>query len=128
MTQLRITSSMAIAGDPLPKELLNLSWEDLNPEIVESARLHFLGPLSQDQRFVNDSPMDAFTIYMRIREETPEGKELGHLTGTWCAWHGIFTIEDHRRALEAYRRGEWRTPYPNGPEGSPPPWPRRPGF
>ena len=116
---------MAIPGDPLPEEISNLSWTDLNPEIVELVRLHLLGPLSQDQRYVNDSPGDAFDLYMKIREETPEGIRMGNLISGWCRWHGVFTIADHRKALEAFRRGEWQTPYPNGPVGSPPPLPRR---
>ena len=117
---------MAIPGPPLQKELLNLSWTDLNPEIVESARQHFLGPLSPDPRYRDTAPSDAFRLYTCIREETPEGWILGDLTGSWCRWHGIFTIADHRAALEAYRRGEWVTPYPNGPVGSPPPLPTYP--
>jgi hypothetical protein len=119
---------MAIPGPPLTRELSTLSWSDLTPETVELARLHFLGPLSQDPRYMNRDPMDAFDLYTKIREDTPEGKEIGYLMVDWCLWHGIFTIADHRKALEAFRRGEWQTPYPNGPEGTPPPYPRRPGF
>lgn len=58
----------------------------------------------------------------------PGGAETGGLVGSWCLWHAVYTIADHRKALEAYRKGEWVTPYPEGPVGSPPPLPRRPGF
>ncbi len=78
-------------GPPLPAQLCNLSWTDLNPEIVESARQHFLGPLLPDPRYKDRAQGDSFDLYCRIREETPEGLKLGNRISGWCDWHGIFT-------------------------------------
>lgn len=116
---------MAIQGPPLPKELCNLLWTDFNPEVVESARLHFLGPLSQDPRYMDRDPGSAFDLFTLFRENSEEELLMGNRMSGWCRWHGIFTIADHRKALEEFRQGVWVTPYPNGPVGSPPPLPKR---
>ncbi|SKB08718.1 hypothetical protein SAMN02745166_05005 [Prosthecobacter debontii] len=117
---------MSVQGNPLLKEISNLSWTDLTPETVESVRQHFLEALSPEQQAEDPSPIQAFTLYFKTPNPLLPSLMTGRLITIWCLWHGVFTIAEHRKALETYRQGEWVTPYPDRPSGSPPPLQRRP--